>query len=157
MDAVATDGTTTALHRSWRGTGHLGDSECWRYLRSVAVGRLAVVDEDGVVDVHPVNHAVDRNSLLLWTPDGTTVRGSTTGRDVAYEVHGVDDVPGGAGTAWSVVLRGRAEVVTDGAGSLLVPAPAPVPGRGGPQAWFVRVSGAATGRRFAVTGAGWWS
>lgn len=79
---------------------------CWSHVRGTAVGRLAVV-VDGRPEIFPVNHVVDHGSVVFRTAAGTKLAGAG-GHPVAFECDGVDV---DTGTAWSVVLKGRAYVV----------------------------------------------
>lgn len=83
----------------WR---ELGPQECWELLAEEEWGRLAytLVDEIAIV---PVNHAVDRGTLLFRTAEGSKLLAVVLGAPVAFEV---DRVVGEE--ARSVVVRGRA-------------------------------------------------
>lgn len=80
--------------------------ECWRRLRAAPYGRLAVMVE-GAPDIFPVNHVVDRGSLVFRTAQGTKLDGAV-GEYVAYEVDGREE-----DTAWSVVVKGPAAEIRD--------------------------------------------
>ncbi len=84
----------------------LSPDVCWSRVRDAAVGRLAVV-VDGRPEIFPVNHVVDHGCVVFRTSAGTKLAGAD-GRHVAFECDGVDL---DTGTAWSVVLKGRAHVV----------------------------------------------
>ena len=80
--------------------------DCWALLERAALGRLAVAVGD-VVDVFPVNYAVDADHRLLFkTSEGTKLAALTVNRHVAFEVDGTDDQ-----NAWSVVVKGVARPV----------------------------------------------
>lgn len=79
--------------------------ECWRLLAQAPVGRVAVAVDDGP-DIFPVNHVVDDGRILFRTSAGTKLF-AADGRDVAFEVDGIDSVDGEE-HAWSVVARGVA-------------------------------------------------
>jgi len=91
----------------------LSESECWALLRTVDVGRLATPTQRGGVDVYPVNHVVDQGSIVFRTAMGTKVTNAIDAPEVAFEADNaartydeqVDD-------PWSVVVHGRAELVT---------------------------------------------
>lgn len=85
----------------------LTDSECWECLRGVSVGRLAVALDDGP-DIFPVNYTTDHGTLVFRTGTGTKLAAVGADARVALEADGVDPE---AGVAWSVVIRGRAELV----------------------------------------------
>jgi hypothetical protein len=82
--------------------------ECWALARSAVLGRLAV-SVGGRPDVFPVNYAVDRATVVFRTAEGTKLSTVVTNPHVAFEVDGWDAA---AGTAWSVVIKGRARRVT---------------------------------------------
>lgn len=85
----------------------MSTEECWSFLRSQELGRMAyhLADE---VHIVPINYAVDhdpvsgRRSLLFRTAEGSKLLGVVMNADVAFEV---DEVRGEHAT--SVVLRGR--------------------------------------------------
>jgi len=84
--------------------------ECWRLLREADVGRLAVSISDQP-DIFPINHVVDKDTVVFRTLPGTKLGGAVLGRSVAFEV---DDYDPFTGDAWSVVVKGRAsEIDTD--------------------------------------------
>lgn len=80
----------------------LTSEECWEFLESEELGRLAyrLLDE---VHIVPVNYAVDGRTLLFRTNGGNKLFSIELGTPVAFEV---DRVLGE--TARSVVVRGRA-------------------------------------------------
>jgi nitroimidazol reductase NimA-like FMN-containing flavoprotein (pyridoxamine 5'-phosphate oxidase superfamily) len=127
--------------------------ECWRLLRGAQVGRLAVV-VDGRPDVFPVNFAVDHGTVVIRTGPGTKLT-AALGGGVAFECDGHDV---DAGTAWSVVLKGRAELLRswqDLADTVELPLS---PWQGGAKPVFVRVlPDDVTGRRFATVGPEHWA
>lgn len=85
---------------------HLPEHHCWALLRASAVGRLAVV-LDGRPEIFPVNHVVDRGTVVIRTGPGSKLAGAAHRAPVAFEVDGYD-AP--TGQAWSVVLHGRVEM-----------------------------------------------
>ena len=108
--------------------------ECWARLRESSVGRLAVV-VDGEPDIFPVNFVTDHGSVVLRTAAGTKLAGAV-GRQVAFEADGYD---ADQGTAWSVVLKGRASEVNrlhDVVAALDLPL---VTWHAGPKPRFVRI------------------
>jgi nitroimidazol reductase NimA-like FMN-containing flavoprotein (pyridoxamine 5'-phosphate oxidase superfamily) len=80
----------------------LTDEECWDFLASQELGRLAY-RLLGELDIVPVNYAVDDGTLLFRTDAGSKLLGVELDATVAFEV---DEVAGE--TARSVVVRGRA-------------------------------------------------
>jgi nitroimidazol reductase NimA-like FMN-containing flavoprotein (pyridoxamine 5'-phosphate oxidase superfamily) len=125
---------------------HLTVSESWSLVRSVPVGRLAVVFE-GKPEIFPLNHVVDQGTLVFRTAEGTKLA-AAVGHDVAYEVDGI----GAEGAvAWSVVVKGRAREVTRLHESLEALDLPLQPWHRGPKPRLVRIEPEEVhGRRFAV-------
>jgi nitroimidazol reductase NimA-like FMN-containing flavoprotein (pyridoxamine 5'-phosphate oxidase superfamily) len=71
------------------------------------VGRLAYNDDDGPV-VTPLSYAVSERAVLVATAPTTQLAAHAPGSPVAFEV---DDLDAVERAGWSVVVRGRAEVV----------------------------------------------
>ena len=82
---------------------NLEHHECWELLRTVSVGRLAVL-VDGHPDIFPINYTVDGGTLVFRTGQGTKLSAASGEAPVAVEADGVDAV---SGLAWSVVLKGH--------------------------------------------------
>jgi uncharacterized protein len=83
--------------------------ECLRLLEAEVVGRLAVV-EDGRPVVLPVNYAMDGERIVFRTAQGTKLDAVVRGSAVAFEIDHTDRI---YQTGWSVLVSGRAELVTD--------------------------------------------
>ncbi|MHC6592385.1 pyridoxamine 5'-phosphate oxidase family protein [Arthrobacter sp. C152] len=83
----------------------LDAEQCWRYLQSSYVGRLAVIN-GSVPEIFPVNFMVAGRMLLFRTAPGTKLRALLTGAVAAFEVDGLNPY---ATEAWSVVAKGRPE------------------------------------------------
>jgi hypothetical protein len=134
---------------------NLEHHECLALLRTVSVGRLAVL-ADGRPDIFPINYTVDGGTMVFRTGEGTKLAGASNGAAVALEADGVDP---DTGLAWSVVVKGTASVVTgteqlmESAGLYLFPWQA------GKKDAFVRITAdSITGRRFRVTEPiTWWT
>jgi nitroimidazol reductase NimA-like FMN-containing flavoprotein (pyridoxamine 5'-phosphate oxidase superfamily) len=115
----------------------LDREECFRFLRTVPVGRVAAVIGGGQPHILPVNFTVvrdpvDGDAILFRTDAGTKLRSVERGR-IAFEADHYD-VAGR--TAWSVVVYGEAEEIdppTDGA------AHAPDPWSRGEKRHWVRI------------------
>ncbi|MDR6793186.1 pyridoxamine 5'-phosphate oxidase family protein [Pseudarthrobacter oxydans] len=133
----------------------LGTNDCWDLLRGVSVGHLAVL-VDGHPEIFPVNYKVDHGSVVFRTGEGTKLHAAAQPTAVALEADGTDQ---DKRTAWSVLVKGHAEVLEPspelmaGAGLTLFPWQA------GPKDHFVRIiPTAVSGRRFTVTSPlTWWS
>jgi len=85
----------------------LGLEECLTLLASRPYGRLAYLDA-GAPAIVPVNHLVDGSSVVIRSLDGAKLGAAIFERAVAFEL---DDLDFTTRTGWSVVVRGRAEVV----------------------------------------------
>lgn len=81
--------------------------ECWEMLRRHELGRLAfhLADE---VHITPVNYAVDEDTLLFRTAEGSKLLAVVMNADVAFEIDEHDEH-----TACSVILRGNAELLDE--------------------------------------------
>lgn len=81
--------------------------ECWELLRSKEFGRLAfhLAEE---VHITPINYAVDRETLLFRTAEGSKLLGVVMNPDVAFEIDEFDDR-----SARSVVIKGRARLLPE--------------------------------------------
>lgn len=85
----------------------LGQPECWRLLGTADVMRLAVAVGDQV-EIFPVNPVVDGESLVFRTAPGTKLAAVAVAHRVAVEA---DGFLAGTRQAWSVVVKGTAEVL----------------------------------------------
>lgn len=85
----------------------LTDEECWEALRQHEFGRLAYLLGDEV-NIAPVNYAVDGETLLFMTAEGSKLLGVVMNPEVVFEVDGHDDE-----LAHSVIVRGRARQLAE--------------------------------------------
>jgi nitroimidazol reductase NimA-like FMN-containing flavoprotein (pyridoxamine 5'-phosphate oxidase superfamily) len=126
----------------------LGRAECLDLLSRAQVGRVAVV-VDGHPEIFPVNYALDGDSVLFRTGEGTvlTHAGLT---QVAFEV---DHIDASTRSGWSVLVQGQADDIGDAIDAtserlrrlaLITWAP------GRRDRWFVIRPRAITGRRLRV-------
>lgn len=88
---------------------HLGPQECWALLRSRPVGRLGVL-HDSAPEIYPINHIVDGGAILFRSSGGTKLRGLDRNPSVCYQV---DDFDEHETVGWSVLVKGRATLLTD--------------------------------------------
>lgn len=82
--------------------GMMTTDECWEMLRANEFGRLAF-HLAGEVHLAPINYAVDHDTLLFRTAEGSKLLGVEMNPDVAFEIDEFDEHH-----ARSVVLRGVA-------------------------------------------------
>ena len=87
----------------------IGLDECLSLLASLPYGRLAYLDA-GAPSIVPVNHLVDGSSVVIRSLDGGKLGAAIFERPVAFEL---DELDFTTRTGWSVVVRGRAEIVED--------------------------------------------
>ena len=129
--------------------------ECWALLRTVSVGRLAVL-VDGRPDIFPVNYTVDSGTLVFRTSQGTKLSAASGDAPVAVEADGVDPE---SGLAWSVVIKGTAALVKSTEDVLETSRLYLFPWQSGRKDAFVRITpDSVTGRRFQVTDPmTWWT
>lgn len=131
----------------------LTEPHCWELLRRAEIGRLAVWVEDHP-EIFPVNFAVDQGALIFRTAEGTKASAALGDSAVALETDGPDAE---SGTAWSVVVKGRAEQITDTAGLMDTVRLPLFPWQGGEKGMFIRiVPTEVTGRRFPIVSPEWW-
>lgn len=105
--------------------------ECLRLLAKVPVGRV-VYTRRALPAVLPVNFSLDTDSsVLLCTSAGSDLVRAIDGVVVAFEA---DDFDAATRSGWSVVVTGRASVVSD-------PAEHERLSRTGPHSWVVTQDG----------------
>jgi nitroimidazol reductase NimA-like FMN-containing flavoprotein (pyridoxamine 5'-phosphate oxidase superfamily) len=80
----------------------LTDDECWTRVSTQELGRL-VTHVGDVIDIFPVNYAVDRETIVFRTAEGSKLFELTVNDQVLFEVDDHTDED-----AWSVVVRGHA-------------------------------------------------
>ncbi|WNZ13161.1 pyridoxamine 5'-phosphate oxidase family protein [Streptomyces sp. 11x1] len=138
------------MHES-DGFRRLDRQECLRLLVRAPVGRL-VYTRQALPAVLPVNFSLDSDSsVVLRTSAGSDLVHAVDGVVVAFEA---DDFAPAHHSGWSVIVTGRATVVTDSAERQRL-------SRTGPRSWtpiadpvFVRIeSELVTGRELVGTGA----
>lgn len=128
--------------------------DCWKYLRSASVGRVALV-RDGEPEIFPVNYVPENGTVIFRTGSGTKLDAVLRGGSIALEADGLNTY----GTiAWSVIVKGTAAVV-DSPEDFQEAADAGLsPWESGSKDHLVRVTPAeVSGRRFVITSpAHWW-
>jgi nitroimidazol reductase NimA-like FMN-containing flavoprotein (pyridoxamine 5'-phosphate oxidase superfamily) len=83
--------------------------ECMRLVGTVPVGRMAMIDRGEIV-VFPVNHVIDQHVVAFRTAYGAKMEAALMRHVVSFEADAYDAE---AHTGWSVVIKGRADLVTD--------------------------------------------
>jgi uncharacterized protein len=85
----------------------LDRAECWAALRADEFGRLAYRLGDEV-NLVPLNYAVDGETLLFRTAEGSKLLGIVMHPDVVFEIDSYDEA-----SARSVVVRGKARLLEE--------------------------------------------
>lgn len=86
--------------------GELSDLECYQFLKTQELGRLAY-HLLGEVHILPLNYAVDPDGRIIFrTAEGSKLLGVVMNDDVAFEVDEIVDE-----TATSVIIHGKAEIL----------------------------------------------
>lgn len=132
----------------------LTEDECWRYLESAYIGRLAVIN-GAVPEIFPVNFVPVDRSLLFRTAPGTKLRSLLSGAAVAFETDGLSTY---STEVWSVVAKGIPEPVPQGEAPIELADPDREPWMPGPKEHLIRIRPTeVSGRRFAVhSRLRWW-
>ena len=130
----------------------LSKGECLELLASASVARVGLV-VDGRPLVLPVNYALDGNTIVFRTAEGTVLNEAAL-RDIAVEVDQIDEA---THTGWSVLVQGVAQDVSEAvdtkserlrALALVTWAP------GQRHRWFGVTADSVTGRRLRAAGGG---
>lgn len=86
----------------------LTEAECVEKLRSQELGRIVVRRSDDM-DIFPVNYVIDEQGrVYLRTAEGNKLFTISLNSDVLFQADQVRD-----GHAWSVVIKGEAEILRD--------------------------------------------
>ena len=89
----------------------LTEADCLDLLRSCDVGRIAF-ELESVIEIFPVNYGVEGEIIIFRTDPGTKL---TAVRNLAVSFE-VDRWDRESGIGWSVVVKGRAEEITENPG-----------------------------------------
>ena len=89
----------------------LSEEECWNLLSSMSLGRVVTI-LGGKPEIFPVNFVTQRRTVLFRTAQGTKLYSAVMGEGVAFEAD-YHDPPLTYG--WSVIIHGRAHVLSDNA------------------------------------------
>ena len=132
----------------------LAPADCWKYLQSSYIGRLAVIN-GAVPEIFPVNFMVVDKTVVFRTAPGTKLRALLSGTAAAFEVDGLN--PYGT-EVWSVVIKGQPEPFDGDPASLQEAGPDREPWQPGLKDHLIQIRTAdISGRRFAVSPrTRWW-
>jgi nitroimidazol reductase NimA-like FMN-containing flavoprotein (pyridoxamine 5'-phosphate oxidase superfamily) len=125
----------------------LSPDQCWALLDDEEVGRLAVAI-GGEVDIFPLNFVVADRTIVFRTAEGSKLAEIAANARVSFEIDGYDP---GTGEAWSVVLKGLAQVLQRFSDIYSAEELPLFPWNAAPKQWFVRITPRElSGRRFTV-------
>jgi len=134
--------TTTHDHWFQSHLRELSREECFELLRAEVLGRIGFNDDAGPV-VLPINYRVHDDSVVIATGWATSLAQFALGKTVALEVEDLDPM---TESGRSVLVRGRAELLTDDPRP--EPTALPRPWADGPRPLLIRVvPESITGRR----------
>jgi uncharacterized protein len=83
--------------------------ECMRLLGTVAVGRVGLTME-ALPAVLPVHFTLLDGDIVFQTVEGTRFHAASSGAVLAFEA---DDYTRDGASGWSVLVRGRSQLITD--------------------------------------------
>ncbi len=125
----------------------LSVEECLDLLETHHFGRVAIGDAGGPT-VLPVNYVLDQGSVVFRTAEGTKLDAAVGRERISFEVDHLDE---SSRSGWSVLVRGKAEEVTDPAELERLRELPLEPFAGGERYRFVRLlSSAISGRRIRI-------
>ena len=132
----------------------LAPEECWKYLQSSYIGRLAVIN-GAIPEIFPINFMVVGASLVFRTAPGTKLRALLTGTAVAFEADGLNAY---STEVWSVVVKGMPETFKGDAASVQAAGRDRAPWQPGLKEHLMQINPTeVSGRRFAVSPRSrWW-
>jgi uncharacterized protein len=90
-------------------TAHLSSKESLALLATAPVGRI-VFTQDALPAIHPVSFVLDGDDVVINTGEDSALLSAVAESIVAFEA---DEVDAARNDAWSVVVIGRAQLVTD--------------------------------------------
>lgn len=102
-------GSAMAAATDHAGLVVLSFDECLELIASSGVGRVAFL-ADGEIEVLPVNYTVEGARIAFRTATGSKLEAAVEQAVVAFEVDAYNE---SERSGWSVVIKGRVEVVTD--------------------------------------------
>lgn len=130
-----------------RAVHDLPPEECARLIGTSTSGRVAVCTPSGP-HIVPVAHAIDGRSVLFRTTPHSVVGTYGRGTVLCFETGRLDDEQA---VGWSVVVRGRADVVDDAGELARIADAVPHPTRGLVRTLVVRIPWTeVTGRTFVA-------
>jgi nitroimidazol reductase NimA-like FMN-containing flavoprotein (pyridoxamine 5'-phosphate oxidase superfamily) len=133
---------TAGVHTDHAGLSVLPFETCLEKLASVPVGRVGFMAA-GEVEILPVNHIVDGQTVVFRTGIGSKLTGACIGYPITFEADAYDAL---GEHGWSVVVHGQGEVVESEAEIRRLNGMRPLGWEGGDRPYWIRI------RPFSVTG-----
>lgn len=99
---------TTSHGSSGEGFGALSEAQCRHLLGLHTLGRVGLTS-GGLPCILPVCYVYDDGAIVFRTGTGTKLRAAASGDVLAFEVDQYDPL---SGQGWSVLVLGRASVLT---------------------------------------------
>jgi transcriptional regulator with XRE-family HTH domain len=123
-------------------------AECREHLASGGIGRFLFVESGRGPVALPVNFRMDGDDVVFRTARGGSISAGLHERRVSFDVDHLDDA---LGEGWSVLVTGKAQMITDPAGLSRAEALHIEPWAGGERPVYVRLTaGQINGRRIRV-------
>ena len=98
----------TASNPSFAALDTIPESECRHLLGTQTLGRIGVTS-GGLPHIVPVCYLYDNGAIVFRTGPGTKLRAAASGDVLAFEVDSFDPA---TGRGWSVMVLGRASILT---------------------------------------------
>jgi nitroimidazol reductase NimA-like FMN-containing flavoprotein (pyridoxamine 5'-phosphate oxidase superfamily) len=132
----------------------LSVDECWKYLGSSYIGRVAVLDGT-VPEIFPINFVPIERTLVFRTGPGTKLRSLLAGTQVAFETDGLNAY---STEVWSVIVKGLPVPVAGSDVNLEMMDPNREPWAPGLKEHLIQITPTSvTGRRFHIRSrTRWW-
>ncbi len=125
-------------------------AQCRELIAAGGIGRFLFVQEGRGPVAIPVNFKMDGDDVIFRTSGDSAVAEGIHQQAVSFDVDHLDDA---LGEGWSVLLTGKASVITGAAETSRVQALGIKPWAGGDREVYVRLSASQiTGRRIRVSG-----
>jgi transcriptional regulator with XRE-family HTH domain len=125
-------------------------AECRQHLAGGGVGRFLFVEPGRGPVAIPVNFRMDGDDVVFRTGSGDSVSAGLNEPRVSFDVDHLDDA---LSEGWSVLMTGKAQVITDEAELARAQALHIEPWAGGDRPIYVRLTGSQiTGRRIRLAG-----
>jgi transcriptional regulator with XRE-family HTH domain len=125
-------------------------AECKQHLADGGIGRFLYVEQGRGPVAIPVNFRMDGDDVVFRAGSGGSISAGLHERRVSFDVDHLDDA---LSEGWSVLITGKAQIITDPAELARAKALDVEPWAGGDRPIYVRLTGSQiTGRRIRAAG-----